>query len=227
MTMTLETTVDPAEPAPPHHGLPHVRDILVRVGVSLVTAVVTPAVLFAVTIVLFDVTVAMITALAWTAGAICWRHATGRVVSGLLVLTGAIMAVKTSIALSTGNTFVYFVQPVVVDGLVATIFLASLWSARPLVARLAPDFCPLDAVLAERPGICRLFRGLTLMWGLVIMVKGTVTLWLLMSLSTVDFVVIKSSAILGLTIAAVAATIAWSLVVGRREGLLRARSDAS
>jgi uncharacterized membrane protein len=141
-------------------------------------------------------------------------------VSGLLVLTGTIMGVKTAVTFATGNTFIYFVQPVFVDAAVAIAFLGSLWSARPLVARLAPDFCPLAAEIVARPRVGRLFRSLTLMWGLVILTKGSVTLWLLVSLSTVDFVLIKSGAIIALTGAAVVATVAWSVVVCRKEGLL-------
>jgi uncharacterized membrane protein len=152
--------------------------------------------------------------------AMTWRHATGRPVSGLLVLTVGIMTVKTGIAFATGSTFVYFVQPVVVDACVATVFLSSLWSARPVVARLAPDFYPLDASVAERPPIRRLFRRLTLMWGLVILLKGSVTLWLLLSLSTVDFVLVKGGVIISLTLTTAAATVVWSVLVGRREGLL-------
>jgi uncharacterized membrane protein len=200
--------------------LPRIRDIVARVAVSLTIAVVAPGVLFAATVLVFNVATAMIVALGWMLVAIVWRATTGRGVSGLLVLTGAIMTVKTSITFATGNTFIYFVQPVFVDAAVATIFLASLWSAQPLVARLAPDFCPLSTELAARPGICRLFRQLTLMWGLFILVKGVITLWLLMTLSTVSFVMVKGGAIMTLTFAAVAATVVWSVVVGRREGLL-------
>lgn len=203
--------------------LPHHHEIIKRVLVSLTTAVIAPGVLFATTVLVVNVATAMIVALAWMLGAIAWRATTGRAVSGLLVLTGVIMTVKTSVTFATGNTFIYFVQPVVVDALVATAFLGSLWSARPLVARLAPDFCPLDTELAAHPAVCRLFRGLTLMWGLVILVKGTVTLWLLMSLSTVSFVMVKGGTIMTLTLVAVAATVAWSVVVGRREGLLGLR----
>lgn len=201
-------------------GVPRVRDIVARVAGSLATAVVAPGVLFAATVLVFNVDTAMIVALGWMLGAIVWRATTGRGVSGLLVLTGAIMTAKTSITFATGNTFIYFVQPVFVDAAVATIFLASLGSAQPLVARLAPDFCPLSTELVARPGICRLFRQLTLMWGLIIVVKGVITLWLLMTLSTVDFVMIKGGVIMTLTFAAVAATVVWSVVVGRREGLL-------
>ena len=101
------------------------------------------------------------------------------------------------------------------------MFLGSLWTARPIVARIAPDFYPVDAALAARPRIRQLFQRLTLLWGLVLVVKGTVTLWLLVSLSRVNFVLIKSSAILTLTALATATTIALSAVVGRQEGLLQ------
>jgi uncharacterized membrane protein len=216
--MIQHVGADLQAPAPPALFQP--REIAVRVGLSLLTAVIAPAVLFAATVVVFNIDTAMIVALAWMAGAIAWRSVTGRCVSGLLVLTGAIMAIKTAVTFATGNPFIYFVQPVLVDAAVATAFLGSLWTARPLVARLAPDFCPMDTELAARPRIRRLLRSLTLMWGLVILVKGSVTLWLLITLSTVDFVVIKGGSIIMLTVAAVAATVVWSLVVVRREGLL-------
>ena len=212
----------PANPAVPP-ALPDLRVIAKHVMVSLLVAVIAPAVLFAVTVVLVNVATAMIVALVWVGGMITWRATTGRCVSGLLVLTGAIMAVKTGITFATGNTFIYFVQPVFVDALVAAIFLGSLWSARPLVARLAPDFCPMTSEIAARPRVRRLLKSLTLMWGVVILVKGSVTLWLLVSLSTVDFVVIKSGTILTLTAIAVVATVVWSVVVGRQEGLVGPR----
>ncbi len=189
---------------------------------SLATAVVAPAALFATTLVIFNITTAVLVALAWMMAAMCWRWAAGRPVSGLLLLALGIMTLKTAFTLATGNTFVYFVQPVFVDLAVATVFLGSLRSARPIVARLAPDFYPIDAELAARPGIQELFRRLTMLWGLVILVKGSVTFWLLMSLSTVNFVLVKGSAIMTLTLLAAATTVGWSVVVGRREGLLPA-----
>ena len=137
------------------------------------------------------------------------------------MLTLGIMTIRTGFTLATGNTFVYFVQPVFADAAVAAIFLGSLLTARPIVARLAPDFYPIDAALAARPRIRRLFRRLTLLWGLVIVVKASVTLWLLVSLSTVHYVLIQSSAIIGLMLTATVATLALSAVVGRQEGLLR------
>ena len=211
--------------ARPATAPPQLRAVVVRVAASVATAVVVPAALFSGALVVFGVDVAVIVALGWMIGALCWRRSTDRPVSGLLVLALGIMTVKTGFTLATGNTFVYFVQPVFVDAIVSSVFIGSLWTTRPIVARLAPDFYPVDAALAARPRVRRLFRELTLMWGLVIAIKGSVTLWLLASLSTIHFVLVKSSAIIALTVLAAAATIALSAMVGRQEGLLRPAPD--
>ncbi len=188
---------------------------------SLATAVFAPAALLWVMLVIFNVATAVIVALAWMAGAMCWRWATKRPVSGLLLLTLGIMTVRTAFTLVTGNTFIYFVQPVFADFVVAAIFLGSLWSARPVIARLAPDFYPMSTAVAGRPEMRALFRRLTLMWGLVILVKASITLWLLESLSTVNFVLIKGGAIITLTLTAALVTVVWSVIVARQEGLIR------
>jgi len=219
--MTAPPNTCPA-PAPVllQSALPNLRAIVARTVVSLSIAVAAPAALFWATLVVFNVYAAVIVALVWMSGAMGWRWASGRQVSRLLLLTLGIMTIRTGFTLVTGNTFVYFVQPVFADATVAAIFLGSLWTAHPIVARLAPDFYPIDAVVAARPRVHRLFRRLTLLWGLVIVAKGSVTLWLLLSQSMVDFVVIKGGAIIALTLLAAAATVALSAIVGRQEGLL-------
>lgn len=210
----LATTT--AAPRPPH---PRLGAVVARTASRIATAVVIPAALLSTTAVLLNVTAAIIVALAWMVGAMLWRWGTGRPVSGLLLLALVILTIKTGVTLATGNTFVYFVQPVFSDAAVALVFLGSLWIGTPIVARLASDFYPIDAEMAGRPRIRQLFRRLTLMWGLVVVVKGVVTLWLLLSLSMVDFVVIKSGAIITLTALAATATVVVSAVVGRQEGL--------
>jgi intracellular septation protein A len=199
---------------------PLLRDVVSRSLSSLMIAVMVPGALFWATLVLTNVFAAVIVALAWMTATICWRWAAGRSVPRLLLLTFAIMAVRTCFTLITGNAFVYFVQPVFADATVAAVFLGSLLTTRPLVARLAPDFYPIDAALNARPGIQRLFRRLTLLWGLVVVTKGTTTLWLLLSQSTVDFVLFKTAAIIGVTLLGVAVTITLSAITGRQEGLL-------
>jgi hypothetical protein len=216
LTATADLATIPFFDAP---GI-RLRAVVARTAVSLLTAVVTPAALVTTTLLVFNIETAVVVALVWMVGAMGWRWATRRPVSAVLLLALGIMTIKTAFTLATGNTFVYFVQPVFTDALVATVFLGSLCTGRPIVARLAPDFYPVDRALAARPRIRRLFQRLTLLWGLVIVVKGSLTLWLLLSQSTVDFVVIKSSAVTTLTLVAAAVTVGMSAIVGRQEGLL-------
>jgi hypothetical protein len=170
MTVLQDTTRAPktllADPS-----RPELSAVVARVAASLAIAVVAPAALFWATLVSFHIDAAVLVALAWMIGAMCWRWATSRPVSGLLALTLTVMSVRAGVMLTTGNTFIYFVQPICGDAIVAAIFLGSLWTARPIVARLAPDFYPIDAALAARPKVRRLFRRLTLLWGLVIFVR--------------------------------------------------------
>jgi len=207
----------------PSKGLPappRLRVVLGRVGTSLVTAVLVPSALLWTGLVFYNLAIAVVGALVWLVAVILWRWGTHRPVSGLLVLTLAILSARTVLALVTGSPFLYFVQPVFADLLVAALFLGSLFTGRPVVARLAPDFYPMEPAVAARPGVRALFRGLTLMWGVVIVGKASITLTLLIALTAVDFVVVKGAAVALLTLVAVGVTVVWSIIVGGREGLL-------
>lgn len=115
--------------APP--PVPRLKTIIARLSVSLATAIVIPGVLFTVCLVSVSVETALVSALVWCYGAVAWRMATKRRASGLLALTVTIMTVRTAIALASGDTFLYFLQPVVSDALVAVALLVSLATARP------------------------------------------------------------------------------------------------
>jgi hypothetical protein len=213
----LQDVASPVVSERPSSGPPRVRDVVARVAVSMLTAVLVPAFLLWAMLVLVGFAAAVTVVLAWMVGAMCWRRGTGRPVSGLLVLGLTVMTLRTALTLMTGSTFIYFVQPAVADFVIAAVFLGSLWTARPLAAQLAPDFYPMDDVRAARPVIRAHFQRLTLMWGLVMLTKGVVTLWLLATLSTLDFVVVKSFTIFSITVVASAVTIVWSSFVLRVE----------
>ena len=199
---------------------PGLVTVIRRVAMSLLIACVIPAALFYVCVVVADVWVAIFVALAWSYGAIVWRRLTSRRTSGLLILTAIVMTGRTAVAFVTDSTFLYFLQPVISDGMVATTFLLSLATARPLVARLAGDFYPMDHELSVRPRIQRLFRNLTVLWAVLCLGKALMSLWLLQSQSLETFVLMKSISVLSLNAVAVAATIGAAAVVARKEGLL-------
>ena len=194
--------------------------IIRRVSLSLLIACFVPAAMFYVCMVLTDVWTAILAALAWTYGAIAWRALTGRRTSGLLILVAIIMTCRTVVSMVLDSAFLYFLQPIISDGVVATLFLLSLASSRPLVARLAADFYPMDLELSSRPRIRRLFWRLTLLWATLGLLKAGAALWLLQSQSLETFVLLKSVMVLSLTGLTVVATITASAVVARKEGLM-------
>ena len=140
---------------------------------------------------------------------------TGRRTSGLLILSALVMTGRTVLAVASDSTFLYFLQPVIGDSLVALAFGLSLATARPLVARLAGDFYPMDQDLHLRPRVRRLFRHLTVLWAVIAVVKASLALWLLESMSLETFVLLKSVGVLALTGAAIVATVMAAAQVAR------------
>jgi hypothetical protein len=204
-----------------------VRAIVRHVGLSLLVATVVPTALFYVCLMTIGLWTALIAALAWCYGMLAWRVGTGRPTSILLLLSVTGLTGKTVLALSTGSTTVYFMQPAVTDALVAAAFLASLATARPAVARFAAEFYPMTKELATRPQVEALFIRLTLLWAALCATKAVLTVWLLQSLSLTSFVAAKSvyapsSAAIGATL-----TIFLAVRVARREGLLPLPAAAS
>lgn len=216
--MEASTADDTTAGTPTQH--PRLAAIVGHLTVSLLVANVIPAALFYVCLVTIGTWAALVAALAWCYGAMTWRVCTRRRMSGLLALTVLILTVRTAFALASGDTFIYFLQPVVSDAVIAMVFLISLASARPVVARLAADFYPMSRDLAERPRVQRLFWRLTLLWAGVCLGKAVIAFWLLQSQSVAAFVLTKNLALLVLTALAVVATVLASSAVARQEGLL-------
>ena len=202
---------------------PHLGEIVRRVSQSLLVACVIPIALFYAFFATAGVWTAMVAALGWAYGAIAFRALTGRRTSGLLILTATVLTGRTVIALVANSTFLYFLQPIISDAVVGATFLLSLASARPMVARLAGDFYPMDGELELRPRIQRLFRNLTIMWASLCLAKATFVFWLLHSQSLETFVLVQGVSAVTLNVLATAVTIAAAVLVGRKEGLLAPR----
>ena len=85
------------------------------------------------------------------------------------------LTVRTIVGFTSG-TFMYFLQPVVGTLVLAAVFLGSVFVGRPIIGRLASDFCPLSPEIANRPAVLRLFSGLTLLWAGVHFFSAATTL---------------------------------------------------
>ncbi len=186
----------------------------------LVEAMVIPAALLYFCVLFLDIEVTMLIVLGWTYGALACRGVRRERISGLLVLAAVGLTVRTLVALFSGITVVYFLQPIGATVLVAALLLGSVAVRRPLVARLAADFCPLAPDVATRPGVVRLFRNLTVLWAMVQLVKALTTLAMLVVLPIPSFVASMTVSSLLLTTVGIVLTIAWSLRTAHREGLV-------
>jgi hypothetical protein len=196
------------------------RGVAVRSVPHLVEATLIPTALFYVAWFSVGRWGAFVAALLWAYGALARRVLLRRRVPGVLILALVALTVRTGIALVTGSTFVYFVQPVVGACVVAAVFFGSAVANRPLVARLASDFYPLTPEVADRHGVRRLFRHLTLLWAAVNLVQAVAAFTLLMTLPVTGFVAANSVVALAITATGIVVTVKWAVRVARREGLV-------
>jgi uncharacterized membrane protein len=148
------------------------------------------------------------------------RH---RPVPPLLVLGVIGITVRTTVAIASGSSFLYFAQPIAGSLVMGCVFLVSLLVGRPMVERLALEFWPLTPEMLARPAVIRLLRGLTLLWAAVNITIGATTLTLLLWLPLATYVAVKQVASLALTGLAIAVTIDLSVRTARREGFVAER----
>jgi intracellular septation protein A len=186
---------------------------------SLIEATVIPTVLFYVFLVTAGAGSAMVAALLWTYGSVLRRIVGGRSIPGLLVLATAGVTIRTIVGLMSG-TFLYFLQPIATTVALALVFVGSVLFERPMVARMASDFCPLDAEISARPAIVRLFSDLTLLWAGVHVLSAITMYTLLVSLPTSTFVALKTPVSLSITVTAIVFTVARSIRTARDEDLV-------
>lgn len=158
-------------------------------------------------------------ALGWALTYVGWRSARRERVPALLLMTTALLVLRTTIALMSGSTRIYFMQPIVTTCIVGALFLVSVAAGRPLIGRLAHDFCPLPESVAQSAPVQRHFRNLSFLWAGVYFSNAAVTFLLLMNLPVSAFVATHTLSNLVIMWSGIALTTAWSYRVARRVGL--------
>ena len=186
---------------------------------ALIEATIIPTLLFYVFLVGIGPVPAMCAALAWSYGSVLRRLVGHQRIPGVLQLAVAGLTVRTAVGLLSG-TFMYFLQPVATTLALSLVFLTSLRFGRPMIARMASDFCPLDDEISGRPAVIRLFSGLTLMWAGVHLLSAGTTFAMLVTLPTSTFVALRSFVSLGITVSAVVFTVTWALRIAHSENLV-------
>jgi intracellular septation protein A len=148
-------------------------------------------------------------ALAWSGVAIGTRLVLRRRLPAVLLLTSALLVVRTAIGLATGSAFLYFLQPTAQNFVVALALLVTIGLERPLLAKLADDFCAFPAELTGNPHMRRFFRRVSLLWAMVFLLNGVGTLVILLTGTVGDYLAISTAGSYSMVAAGIGLSLWW------------------
>ncbi|WP_018335247.1 VC0807 family protein [Actinomycetospora chiangmaiensis] len=190
--------------------LPHWREMARHALVPLLESTVIPLLLFAVLLRTAGFDAGLWAALSWSGLAITARLVRRRALPAILLLSTAILVVRTVVGLWTGSALLYFLQPSAQNFLFAAALLVTLvGGGRPLLARLAEDFVAFPEALTSRPKVQQFFRRVSLLWAAVFVINGITTVTTL-ALSTVEeYLVVSTAGSWSVVAAGIAISLWW------------------
>ncbi len=189
--------------------LPRLGGLLRHAAPRVIEGFIAPVGVFLLALHFLNVMGAVVAGLGFAYAAIAWRLVARRRVPGIVLLGAATITARSALALATGSTFLYFLQPMLGTALVATAFLASVLTGQPLAARLARDFCPIPEHVASAAPMRRFFVQITLLWAVTELVIAAVAITLLLSQSVGVFVVTRTVSSLVITGVAIGVSVGW------------------
>ena len=196
--------------------LPPLRHLALGAVPRLIEGVLVPTALFLLLVNTAGVPAAIVGGFLWSTSVIVVRRLLGRRVPTLVFIGLGVLFLRTALALATGSSFLYFLQPTLGTGTVGLVILATAFAGRPIVLRLARDFCPLPEDSMGDPHLRRFFLGISFMWGVTQLLNAGITLWLLVSQSVSTYVVTRTAMSWVLTAAAIGISVVWFTRMSRR-----------
>lgn len=195
--------------SPATFDIPSFRVLARHAAPRLVEAVLIPTLLFLVLLRLGGQTYAIVGAFTWSALVIGTRLALRQPIPTLVFIGLGALGLRTTLALAADSSFIYFLQPTVGNATVGILFLVTALAGRPLILRVARDFCPLPEDVMTHGHLRRFFLGISVLWGTVQLLNAGLTLWLLLSQSLGTFVVLRTTMTHTLTVTAVTISVVW------------------
>lgn len=216
-----EAEVERGERAAGHHvlHLPSPRAFLRHALPSLVESTIGPGALFYVVLVTAGFKGAIVAALGWSYLAAARRVYRRERISGMLLLSLVLVSMRTAVAFATGSAFLYFVQPMAGTFLVALVFLVTAVAGRPLIERLAHDFCPIDPDLMKSDFLRAFFLRVSFLWAVVLTTNAAFVMFLLLRTSLRAFVIERTVASGALMVGGIVLSVMWFVRSMRRNGI--------
>ena len=199
--------------------LPGWRPIVRQVFTTLALVSALPMAVFYTTMTLYGLRAAALATVSLYYGALLLKVLRHKPILAAALLTAGLLSIRTVVMFLTGSAFIYFLQPVAGTVALATVIAASALAGRPVLDRLAHEFCPFPAELSDRLRKQGFFSRLSAVWSIAYLINAVGTIWLLRSMSVGGFVVLKSVLGPALTITAVAASLLYFHLSMRSQGV--------
>ncbi|MBN9098552.1 MAG: hypothetical protein J0I49_10650 [Pseudonocardia sp.] len=189
--------------------LPSIGSLLRHAGRPLLESTLIPLALFWVLFTRVGFDAGLIAALSWSGLAIGRRLVLRRPVPAILVISTLLLLARTLVGLFTGSAFLYFLQPTVQNFVFAAALLVTLGLDRPLLAKLADDFCAFPASLTGHPQMKRFFKRVSLLWATVFIVNGVTTLVVLATQTVGNYLMVSTAGSYSVVALGIVASLVW------------------
>jgi len=186
--------------------MPGWRPIAKRASTTVVMVSLLPMAVFYTSLSLFGLRAAVLTTVGWYYAGLLLKVLRRKPVLAATMVGAGLLSIRAVITFLTGSAFIYFLQPVAGTLATATVFAATALAGRPILDRLAHEFCPIPADTATRLRDARFFARLSVVWSMTYFLNAAGTVWLLTTSSLTGFIVMKSVMSPALVIAAIVAT---------------------
>jgi uncharacterized membrane protein len=173
-------------------AMPGWRQIVRRAGSTLLVVSLLPMTVFYLTMSLAGVRAAVLVTVGWYYAGLVLRAFRRKPVLGAAVLGAGLLTIRTITMFVTGSAFLYFLQPVAGTVATATAIAVTSLAGRPILDKLAHEFCPFPEELSSRLRRGRFFAHLSVVWSVTYLLNALGTVWLLTTSSIGGFLVLKS-----------------------------------
>jgi uncharacterized membrane protein len=199
--------------------LPGWRSVAKQGGRHLLENTVAPLGAFYLALVTLGLTWAFVSGLALCYGTVAFRLIRRQKVPALLLLAVALITARAVIGLATGSVFLYFLQPSLGNFAIGAVFLGTVAIGRPIIAKLAGEFCGFPEEVVGHHRLRGFFRQASLIWATVFCLNGAVAIWMLVSVPIGQYLLFSTSSSTGVILLGVGASLLLFRRAMRRTGM--------
>jgi uncharacterized membrane protein len=186
--------------------MPGWRPIARKVVTTMLIVSLMPMVVFYTAMSLFGLRTAALTTVSLYYAGLLLKVMRRKPILAAALLTAGLLSIRAVVMFLTGSAFLYFIQPVAGTVAIATVFAATALAGRPVLDRLAHEFCPFSEEMSQRLRKARFFTRISVVWTITYIFNALGTVWLLTNASLGGFILLKSVLSPVVTVAAVIAS---------------------